>query len=339
VKVLRRHLPKTLVALVAAACIAALTMAPVGGAAGPPPCATNCATLIAPPYPAAPFGVTSGPLGSEWFSLDHAVARIDQQGQITTYPVSDPNEQDVGWMTRGPDGSVWFAERDTGKIGRIDPNGSMREYPLPSPDAGPQGIVFAPDGNVYVTEQGSNAIARLNPVTGTATDIPVPTPNSTTQSGALGPDGAIWFIERAAAKVGRMTLNGQFTEYPLAPGAFPNRIVVGPDGALWFTELRANKVGRITTDGQLTEYPVDGGPVGITVGKDGQLYTVLNNLFAPSTADAVVRLDLGGQVTGEWPLPGAGGPLLIATGFGLDLWVTDTFGGNVYRVTPYDVGR
>jgi virginiamycin B lyase len=289
--------------------------------------------MIVPPYAAAPFGVTSGPLGSEWFSLDHSVARIDQQGQIRTYPVSDPNEQDVGWMTRGPDGSVWFAERDTGKVGQIGANGSMREYALPSADAVPQGIVFASDGNVYVTEQGSNAIARLNPVTGAATDISVPTPDSTTQSGALGPDGAIWFIERAAAKVGRMTLDGQFTEYPLAAGAFPNRIVVGPDGALWFTELRANKVGRITTAGQLTEYPIDGGPVGITVGKDGQLYVAL---FTPG---AVARLNLAGDVTGEWSLPGAGGPLQIATGQGLDIWVTDTFGGNLYRVTPYAVGR
>jgi virginiamycin B lyase len=327
-----KHQGRILIAVVAALSVAAATIVPLGGAAGPPACTADCATKFVPPYLAGPFGVTSGPLGSEWFSLDHAVARVDQQGQITTYPVSDPNEQDVGWMTRGPDGAVWFAERDTGKIGRIEANGSLREYALPSPDALPQGIVFAPDGNVYVTEQGSNAIARLNPLTGAATDIPVPTPDSTTQSGALGPDGAIWFIERAAAKVGRMTLDGHFTEYPLDPGAFPNRIVAGPDGALWFTELRANKIGRITTDGNLTEYPVDGGPVGITVGKDGQLYTAL--FFA----DAVARLDLGGHVTGEWSLPGAGGPLQIATGFGLDIWVTDTFGGNLYRVTPYAVG-
>lgn len=157
--------------------------------------------------------------------------------------------------------------------------------------------------------------------------------DSTTQSGAVGPDGAIWFVERNAAKIGRMTLNGTFTEYPLAPGSFPNRIVVGPDGALWFTELNANKIGRITTRGALTEYPLAGGPVGITVGKDRQLYVDLFN------AGAVARMNLAGQVTGQWSLPGAGGPLQITTGFGLEIWVTDTFGGKLYRVTPYDTGR
>jgi virginiamycin B lyase len=316
--------------------IAAITILAASGAVstaradGPPACTSDCAALVAGPYDTTfPFGVTPGPLGSEWFSLGHDVARVDQRGNVSTYPVSDPNEQRLGWMTRAPDGTVWFCERDTGKVGEIDAAGHMREYQLPSSDAVPQGIVFAPNGDVYLPDQGVNGIWRLNPQTGDATLYPSPTPDATVQSGVLGPDGAIWFIERAAAMVGRMTLDGHFTEYPLADGAFPNRIVVGPDGALWFTELFAGKIGRITTSGNLTEYPVDGGPVGITVGKDGQLYTAL--FFA----DGVARINLQGQVTGEWSLPGSNGPLQIATGTGLSLYIT---ANGLYRLTPYDTG-
>ena len=311
----------------AAAFVAAAAVVVAATPAAASPCTAQCVTKVtAPQGGAPPFGITSGPLRSIWFSNGHAVSRIDEQGQMTRYPVPDRNERSIGWMTHGPGGTVWFAERRTGKIGRIDASGSMREYPLPSPAAVPQGIVFAPDGNVYVTEQGSNAIARLNPSTGAVSDIAVPTPGSGTQSGVLGPDGAIWFIERAAAKVGRMTLDGTFTEYPLAPGSFPNRIVVGPDGALWFTELRGGKIGRITTEGLLTEYPVASGPVGITVGNDDQLYVALD------LAGAVARLDVQGDVTGLWALPGAHAPLQIAAGFGRDLWVTDH---DLYHVTPY----
>lgn len=162
----------------------------------------------------------------------------------------------------------------------------------------------------------------------------MPTPNSTTQSGVLGPDGAIWFVERSAAKIGRMTLDGTFTEYPLAPGAGSSSDPTAPSGSLWFTELNAGKIGRITTDGTLNEYPITGGPVGITVGKGGQFYVDLFN------ARAVARVNLEGQVTEQWSLPGAVGPLQIATGFGLDIWVTDASGGNLYQLTPYAlVGR
>ncbi len=264
-----------------------------------------------------------------WFGQGDYLGQVDRQGNVSAHFIRSGAV--IGWVTLGPDGAVWFAERGTGMIGVFHANGSLREYALPSADAVPQGIVFAPDGNVYVTEQGSNAIARLNPVTGDAVDIPVPTPDATVQSGVLGPDGAIWFIERSADKVGRMTLDGQFTEYQLTPGSFPNRIVVGPDGALWFTELFSGMLGRITTSGTLTEYPVAGGPVGITVGKDGQLYTAL------FLASGVARVNTKGQVTGTWTLPGAAGPLQITTGFGLDIWTADA--DHVYELTPYATGR
>ena len=97
--------------------------------------------------------------------------------------------------------------------------------------------------------------------------------------------------------------------------------------------MLAGRIGRITTQGDLTEYPLSGGPVGITVGKDGALYV------AQSTGRSVARLDTDGAVTGQWTLPGASGPLQIAQGFGLDLWVTDTAGNQVYRLTPYGNGR
>jgi virginiamycin B lyase len=267
-----------------------------------------------------------------WFSLDDAVGRVDQSGAITVYPVPSANAN-VGWLTTDPLGAVWFAERGTGKIGRIMPDGTIIEFGLPSSNAVPQGIVLGPDGNLYITEQGANAIARLTPATGQVREFPVPTPNSTPLGLALGSDGALWFIERTAAKVARMTLDGSFTEYPLAPGAFPNRIVAGPDGALWFTELLAGKIGRITTNGVLTEFPIVGGPVGITLGKDGQLYVDL--AFVPG----VDRVNLTGAVTGHWDLPGAVETLQIATGSGLDLWVTDNLGGKIYRVTPYAAGQ
>jgi virginiamycin B lyase len=103
-----------------------------------------------------------------------------------------------------------------------------------------------------------------------------------------GPDGNLWFTEGGAGKIGRMTPNGHFTEFDIpTPGSSPIDIVVGPDKALWFTEF-IGQIGRITTSGKITEYPipgnVSGGVFGITNGRNGSLYFVVNCCGRPDGA-------------------------------------------------------
>ena len=275
---------------------------------------------------AVPFGVTAGPRG-EYVSLNTAVGRFDNHDNLKTYPIPSADPL-AGWLTSDPQGGIWISERNSGNMGRLSPNGSIVEYPLPAgPDALPQGSVISPWGSVYVAEQGANAIARLNPWTGHVTEFPVPTADATPLGLALGLDGALYFTERSADKVGRMTPNGTFREWSLDPGSFPNRIVSGPDGAIWFTELFGGKLGRISMGGTLTEYPIDGGPVGITVGNDHQIYVDLD------FAKQVARVNVHGVVTATWDLPGAVAPLQVAPGRGQDLWVTDASANAVFRLS------
>ncbi len=295
-------------------------------ASGPPACRSDCATAMTSLDPdTSPFGISGGPLGSVWYSMPSGqIGRIDQAGRVHLDQI--PTLDSVpGWVT-AIDGAVWFSERGSQKVGRLDPAGRIREYQLPGD--GIQGIVRAANGDLYIAEQFSGDIARLDPASGHVTTYAVPDGGDPLGM-AIGADGAVWFIERAAARVGRMTLDGHFSTWDLTPGAFPNRLVLGADGAIWFTELFGGKIGRITSGGHLTEYPIDGGPVGITAGKDGQLYTAM--FFSAEVA----RVGLDGSVTGRWALPGGGGALQISTGPGLDIWTTDNV---VYRVTPYATG-
>ena len=132
----KRIFCSTIAAALAVGALAAVAAVAANG--GPRACQVDCATAVVPPIAASPFGITSGPLGSIWFSLDNSIARIDRQGRISTYPLPDPNELDAGWMTTGPSGSVWFAERDTGKIGRITASGRLTEFALPTSTAVPR---------------------------------------------------------------------------------------------------------------------------------------------------------------------------------------------------------
>jgi virginiamycin B lyase len=150
----------------------------------------------------------------------------------------------------------------------------------------------------------------------------VPTPNAflaaiAPQSIAAGPDGALWFTEFSAANIGRITISGSITEYPLPAGSYaPNGITAGPDGAMWFALGQSNQIGRVTIEGDFTVYPVptpSSAPLGITAGPDGALW------FTENMGSNIGRITTAGVVT-EYALPAGSFPNGITHGPDGALW-------------------
>src|SRR5207253_463404 len=111
-------------------------------------------------------------------------------------------------------------------VGHLSSDGALSEFPLPTVQANPMGV---PD-------MGSSPSAIIP-----------------------GPDGAMWFVEMGADQIGRITLEGLITEYPLPSRsrvhANPEGITAGPDGAVWFTEALTYRLGRIDpATGAITEF-------------------------------------------------------------------------------------
>ena len=109
-------------------------------------------------------------------------------------------------ITVGPDGALWFIERQGNRIGRITTAGFITEYSTGlTPGSQPQEITAGPDGALWFTEVFGNRIGRI------------------TTAGVI--------TEYSAG---------------LTPASTPYGIAVGPDSALWFTEFNGNRIGRIT---------------------------------------------------------------------------------------------
>lgn len=222
-------------------------------------------------------------------------------------------------IAAGGDGALWFTERATDSVGRIETDGSLGPWTALVPGADPTAIAAGVDGAVWFTEQGRNHIGRLA-YDGTLTEWAVPTDNAAVAGITAGPDGAMWFTERSAHKIGRIDLDGTIAEYPL-PSTLPGPvgIVAGPDGALWFTEQRGNRIGRITTSGDVTEWtlPIASSlPSGIAAGPDGALW------FTMRAANRIGRITLAGDIT-TWPVPTAGSdPMAITAGWDGAMWFT-----------------
>jgi streptogramin lyase len=273
-------------------------------------------------------------------SFPGQMVRMNRQGDLTVVA----QRMRPSGLTAGPDGSIWF----TGfyKIGRIAPDGTVSEFPLPNGENSDEKFVFhdgplvvGADGNVWFSgargfrrEDGSAVgdepiIGRLTP-TGELTEFDLPPEGGHPIRLTNGPDGNVWFTEPASNRVSRITMAGQIQAFPLPPSVQPVGIVAGPDGALWFLERREadSAIARITTSGELTEYPLErselekeeelGGLFGagsVVAGPDGRIW------FAYQ-AGSVGRVGPGGRLSNV-PIP-TRSPEAMAVGPEGSIWYT-----------------
>jgi len=93
--------------------------------------------------------------------------------------------------------------------------------------------------------------------------------------------------------MGRISLDGQITEFPALDGmAAGPGVTAGPDGALWFTSFDGNRIERMAVDGHVTGYAVpteNSFPYHIVTGPDGALW------FTEMDGNAIGRLVLAEQ--------------------------------------------
>jgi uncharacterized protein (TIGR03437 family) len=223
-------------------------------------------------------------------------------------------------------------------MGSVTVNGTVTEFPIPTPNSQPWAITAGSDGNLWFTEIAGNKIAKITSsglITEFAlpnTPIPgqLPKPNSI----VAGSDGSLWFTEPDAGKIGRMTSSGVITEYRAAL-TNPAPITPGPDGSLWFTQ--ATGVGRITTAGAITAYPlviglrVDNLGLGaIAAGPDGNLWVIAGGIIWRLSTSGVVASygvpDLG-YVVFDYATRG------IVAGADGNLWFTGSSSNKIGRLT------
>ena len=164
----------------------------------------------------------------------------------------------------------------------LAPTGTFAIQHFPVTAGAVTDVTAGSDGNLWFLNNGGEdlvpwSISKMT-TAGDFTNYPLSSAGLLTDI-APGPDGNLWYTRMRepftapAAAVGRITLSGVSTEFPLGSGLEdPVGITAGPDGAVWFGESYDTVVGRITTSGTITEYTVDARPYGITLGPDGALW-------------------------------------------------------------------
>jgi virginiamycin B lyase len=254
----------------------------------------------------APGWIAAGPDGNLWINEDtvavNTIGRMTTAGAVTEFPLPPPfhtervaNASDIGPVTAGPDGNIWFSLPAANSIGVMSTSGTLlTTYPVPTANSQPDFISTGPDGNMWFDEHAANKIGRLTIASGRIDEFPIPTPNSYPRNLVIGPDGNMWFPEAAVGKVARITPSGIITEFLMVADPthhWLTRVAVSPDGSMWLVNAMLappwdSEIGTFNTAGvetNLWSYPT-GLPRGLGVGPDG------NPWFTDEANDAVVRL-------------------------------------------------
>jgi streptogramin lyase len=159
-----------------------------------------------------PYGITTGPDGNLWFTLQSSDTTPTYVGVMGTDGVMlahiKVSNTGVGLAGIAPDAAnnaVWFTEQSGHAIGKINVSTKTITTIVGDGLGGPTSITKGPDGFLYFVETLNRSIGRFDPASPPAsvsTHFLTPTPGAFS-SGApptgitVGPDGNIWFTENS----------------------------------------------------------------------------------------------------------------------------------------------
>jgi len=311
--------------------------------ATPPPSAPNTFAISRPNIPPAKTAVVltasvtplSGGGGSAVSSPVNVTFNSDICGVVTEFTAGITGSM-LNRIAVGPDGNLWFTDRDGDQIGKVTTQGTITEYSVPTANSSPSGIAAGPDGNVWFTECNGTKIGKIGTngsvITEYSTGI---TADSSPAGITAGPDGNLWFAELSNDRIARITTGGSVTEYAELPGdSLPANIVTGPGGNLWFTELvGADAIGQIGTSGvygnEYASLSSTSSPQGIAYGPDGNVW------FTEAAVAKIGRFNVAtgtvsefGGLTGVYPRP-----VGITSGPDGNVWFTECQSQTIAKIT------
>ena len=183
-------------------------------------------------------------------------------------PGVEPHE-----VTSDFQGGGWVTQRRGGKLGVLNP--VTFNYEEVDPPAGPSakmrlnGIVTAPNGNIWFVDGGPNRrFLSIEPRSREFNQFPLPKTESGNASGntmRVHPDGTIWLNSIGANEVIHLdpeTREFTIWEVPageaLKPrGAVPYGMAIDGDGFVWSVLQGPNSMTRIDPDtGQFRDFPI-----------------------------------------------------------------------------------
>lgn len=199
-----------------------------------------------------------------------------------------------------PDGSVYFADRDSHRIRRVGPDGIIRTVAGSGPTGPNQGafdgegsvatmarlnqphaIAFGPDGSLYIADTANHRVRQVGPdgrihtLAGTGVaghngdDLPALQTQLRFPTGvAVGPEGSVYVADRDNGRIRRVWPDGRCETIVGAGELWPDDGVLARNVRLEVTRVTVDPEGRVCFSGARWGYRI------YRVGFDGLLTTI-----------------------------------------------------------------
>ena len=136
----------------------------------------------------------------------HAYAYIQKNGLVTEKPLA-PIDSEAASLTYDRLGTLWIQYNTPDDIARVNADGSLNVFPIPTTDAVQHRITIGPDGELWYTELKADKIGRM--ITGHADGPDLDGVASQGYSGA--PNGTSGLDDQAYFAQGNNTYDAHYT--------------------------------------------------------------------------------------------------------------------------------
>ena len=180
------------------------------------------------------------------------------------------------------DDTVYFCQPGNNQIVSYRRDKGYREYPIPTPSAGPGRLDFDSKGNIWFPELYADKLAKLDPKTGKFQEWDLPVKHGTPAFCRVDASDAVWVSLPMGDRILKFK-DGNFSEYKIpTAGSLVSTSVTDPEGYIWFTEggwrgsAGGNKIARLDPKtGKVEELAIptpNAQPLGIIIDKTGTMW-------------------------------------------------------------------
>ena len=172
----------------------------------------------------------------------------EAQVTVQEYPIPKALRAHDIWADAAPGGPVYFSAQGSGQLGILDPKSGKVETVALGRGSSPHGVIMGPDGAVWLTDGGQNAIVRVDPSKARQVKVWALPPDSgytNLNTATFDGKGIHWFTGQSGI-YGRLDpRSGEIKLFDAPKGRGPYGIHHTPDGTVYYASLAGSYVGRI----------------------------------------------------------------------------------------------